>query len=204
MSLRSSHSAPQYHQRDVVPEWPRRPDGNESTGKRPSIGRRIIRTLSRFFIAALIGVGATLAWQSHGDEANEMVRTWVPSLAWLLPASTPNALPAQESAAAAAAAAVTSPELAQQLQPMMLSLTIVRRSLEQLSAKQEQLADSIATLQAAEQDIRQAMSSSTPSRPVPARKPPQPTAQSSSAIPPPPSAGSPSPLRADSPVQSAR
>jgi hypothetical protein len=205
MSLRSAPSAPQYRERDVVPEWPRKPGptglkNDQATGERRSIGRRIFRTLSRFLIAVLIGVGGTLIWQSHGDEAKEMVRTWVPSLAWLVPASTTNALPAQEPAAAA----VTSPELAQQIQPMMLSLNIVRRSLEQLSAKQEQMAESIATLQAIEQDIKQTMSSSTPSRPVAARKPPQPTAQSSSAILPPPAAGSPLPLRADGPVQSAR
>ena len=47
---------------------------------RPSIGRRTFRSLARLFIAALIGVGATFAWQSHGDEAKEMVRTWAPSL----------------------------------------------------------------------------------------------------------------------------
>ena len=43
---------------------------------RPSIGRRISRNSAHFFIAALIGVGATFAWQSHGNEAKEMVRTW--------------------------------------------------------------------------------------------------------------------------------
>ena len=47
----------------------------------------------RIFIAALIGVGATFAWQSHGDEAKEIVRTWVPSLAWLFPASTTKSPP---------------------------------------------------------------------------------------------------------------
>ena len=52
---------------------------------RPSIGRRIFRTLTRFIVAVLIGVGLTLAWQSYGEQAKEMVRIWVPSLAWLLP-----------------------------------------------------------------------------------------------------------------------
>jgi len=40
---------------------------------RPSIGRRIFRTLTRFFIAVLIGVGATLAWQSHGEFRSGLV-----------------------------------------------------------------------------------------------------------------------------------
>jgi hypothetical protein len=96
------------------------------------------------------------------------------------------------------AAAVTSPELVRQLEPMTRDLAVVRRSLEQLAAKQEQMAQSIATLQAVEQDIRQKMSSPPPSRavPKPPRKPPQPAAQSSAVLsssvpPPPPAARSP-------------
>jgi hypothetical protein len=53
-----------------------------------SIGRRMFRALARFGIAVLIGIGATLAWQSHGEEAKELVRTWAPSLGWLLSVST--------------------------------------------------------------------------------------------------------------------
>ena len=56
---------------------------------RPSVGRRILRSCTRYLIAVLIGVGATLAWQSHADEAKETVRAWAPSLAWLLPLSKP-------------------------------------------------------------------------------------------------------------------
>jgi len=113
---------------------------------RPSITRRIIRTLGRFAVAVLIGVGATLAWQSYGGE---MVRAWAPSLGWLLPASPPGP-------------AVTSTELQQQLRPMAIDLALVRRSEEQLAANQDQLArkqdqmtQAIATLQAAEQDLGQ-------------------------------------------------
>ena len=36
---------------------------------RPPIGKRMLRALIRFSIAVLIGVGATLGWQSYGDEA---------------------------------------------------------------------------------------------------------------------------------------
>ena len=38
---------------------------------RPSITRRIIRALGRFSVAVLIGVGATLVWQSYGGEMVE-------------------------------------------------------------------------------------------------------------------------------------
>ena len=60
-------------------------------------------------------------------------------------------------------------------------LAVVRRSLEQLAAKQDQMAQNIATLQAAEQDIRQKMSSPPASRAAPPRKPPQPAARSPAA-----------------------
>jgi hypothetical protein len=150
---------------------------------RPSIGRRIFRTLARFIIAVLIGIGATLAWQSHGDAAREMVVARVPSLGWLLSVSTTKS----------PAVAATAPDPVQQLEPLASNLNVVRRSVEQLAAKQEQMAQNIATLQAVEEDIRQKMSTPPPSpsqqaAPVPQYKPPQPRAQSSSVprLPPPP------------------
>jgi hypothetical protein len=153
---------------------------------RPSIGRRIFRTLARFIIAVLIGIGATLAWQSHGDAAREMVVARVPSLGWLLSVSTTKS----------PVVAATAPDPMQQLEPLASNLDIVRRSVEQLAAKQEQMAQNIATLQAVEEDIRQKMSTPPPSpsqqaAPVPQYKPPQPRAQSSTVPRPPPPAGPP-------------
>ena len=43
------------------------------TWDRPSVGRRIFRSITRFTVAVLIGVGATLGWQSYGDVAGEML-----------------------------------------------------------------------------------------------------------------------------------
>ncbi len=151
---------------------------------RPSVGRRIFRTLTRFFVAVLIGVGSTLAWQSHGDAAREMVVARAPTLAWLLSVSTTKS----------PAVAATSPDPVQQLGPLASNLDVVRRSVEQLAAKQDQMAQNIATLQAVEEDIRQKMSSTPPSpsqqaAPIPQPKPPQPRAQSSSVPRPPPPAG---------------
>ena len=82
---------------------------------RPSIGMRIFRTVTRFFIAVLIGVGATLAWQSHGDAAREMLLTRAPTLAWLLPVSTTKS----------PVVAATTPDLAQQLGPLALNLDVI-------------------------------------------------------------------------------
>jgi hypothetical protein len=210
------HSSPlnDQHERDVTPLVPNiepslrlhpRPssfDSDQLASDGPSIGRRLFRALTRFFIAVLIGVGATLAWQSHGDEAKQIVRTWVPSLGWLLPpdgpvssqnAALPQSPPVTQSTTPASG--ITAGELVQQLEPITRDLAVVRRSLEQLAAKQEQMAQNIATLQAAEQDIRQKMSSPPPSRPAPPRKPPESAAQSpavqSSSVPSPPPPGRP-------------
>src|ERR1700730_12139764 len=111
---------------------------------RPSVGRRVFRTLSKFLIAVLIGVGGTVAWQSHGDAAREMLVAQAPTLAWLLSVSTTTK---------SAAVAPTSPDPVQQLEPLALNLDTARRSVEQLAAKQEQMAQNIATLQTVEEDI---------------------------------------------------
>ena len=94
-----------------------------------------------------------------------------------------------------ATAAVTSHELVQQLEPVVRDLALVRHSLEQLAAKQDQMAQNIATLQAAEQDIRQKISSPPAPRAATPRKPTQAAAQSSSVPSAAPSAQPPSPLR---------
>jgi hypothetical protein len=155
--------------------WPTPPTSNNQNSGKRSIGKRISRAFVRYSIVFLFGIGATLAWQSYGDEAMEMVRTEAPSLAWLLPVSRAKPPPDDQGSTKAAA---SSP----QLERLELSLLVVRRSVEQLvlmveqlSAKQDQLAakqdqlSHIATLKSVE--------SPPQSRPVPARKPPQPTGQ---------------------------
>jgi hypothetical protein len=127
----------------LKPGRPYRSSGFKNTqvaSDRPSITKRIIRALGRYSIVLLIGVGATLAWQSYGGE---MVRVWAPSLGWLFP-SSPSA------------------ELQAQLKPVALDLAIMKRSVEQLANNQDQLArkqdqmtQAFATLQAAVRDINQ-------------------------------------------------
>ena len=168
---------------------PSRFNDREVASDRPSIGRRMLRSLTRFSIAALIGVGATLGWQSYGDAAKEMVIARAPTLAWLLSISTTKP----------PVVAATSPGPVQQLEPLAFNLDIVRHSVEQLAAKQEQMAQNIAALQTVEEDIRQKMSSTPPSAApqaasIPQPNPPQPRAQPSavrsSSVPrPPPPAG---------------
>jgi hypothetical protein len=82
---------------------------------------------------------------------------------------------------------------------MARDLAAMRRSLEQLAAKQEQMAQNVAIVQAVEQDIKKKMSSRPLAQTISdqPRKPPKPPANSSPAQsppvpPPPPVAQSPS------------
>jgi hypothetical protein len=182
----SSQNSPHYHERDVVPEWPRssRPAAQRNdqvTTTKRSTGRRMLRGFFRLVFAILLGVVGTLAWQSYGEEAKATIRTWAPSLVWLFPASKTTPLDGQ----ASAATAVTSADLAQQIKPVALDLAIVRygvdqlaATIKQLAAKQEDMAQEIATLQATEQDLKEKMSASAQPRPASTRKTPQSTGQS--------------------------
>jgi hypothetical protein len=131
--------------------------------RRPSIGRRMFRAMTRFVIVVLIGVGGTLGWQAYGDMAKEMLAARAPEQAWLL-----SYLPATNPPAVVAA----NPAL--QLEPLASNLEFVRRSVEQLALKQEQMARNIAALQAVDEDIRQKVSSPPPAPVQPAAAIPQP------------------------------
>jgi hypothetical protein len=159
-----------------IRNWPKSgPSNIQDNQRRLSIGRRMFRAFARFTIVFLLGIGATLAWQSYGDEAMEIVGTEAPWLAWLLPVSKAKPPPdAQESATA-----VVTAELVQQLKPMALDLAIVRRSVEQLgvkveelAAKQDQMSHSIVL-----QSVEQGQKLPPQPRVVPPRKPTQPTGQ---------------------------
>ena len=150
---------------------------------RPSLGRRMFRALTRFCIAVLIGVGATLGWQAYGDTAREMLAAQAPELARLLPVS-----------ATRSQVAATPPSPALQLEPLASKMEIVRRSVEQLAAKQEQLAQNITAMRAIDEDIRlklalaaQPPAAAQPAAPVPQQKPaqakPQPPGTPSSSAP---------------------
>lgn len=135
--------------------------------RRPSIGRRMFRAVTRFAIVVLIGVGATLGWQAYGDMAKQMLAARAPEQAWLL-----SYLPATKPPAAVAATAAN-PAL--QLEPLAANLEFVRRSVEQLALKQEQMARNIAALQAVDEDIRQKVSPLPPAPAQPAAAiPPKP------------------------------
>jgi hypothetical protein len=76
-------------ERDFNGRHSRRPP-RQNAVKRPSIANRMVRSVSRFFVAILIGVGLTLAGQAYSEQLNEIITGWAPSLASLSPAPSAN------------------------------------------------------------------------------------------------------------------
>jgi hypothetical protein len=111
------------------------------------LGKLIPFAFVRFLVIFFIGVAATLAWQSYGATAREVMASWSPHLAWLSPPPAP---------------ASTSPE---QLVAMSRGLASMRQDVDKLAAD-------ITKLQAIQQGAVDRTSSSPPSpAAVPVRKP---------------------------------
>jgi hypothetical protein len=163
---------------------------NEFVNNGPPIGRRISRALAHFSIMALIGAGAAFAWQSHGDDAKEMVRTWIPSIGRLLSdpmtkgppdvvAKRPDPPATQDSVSSQSApvaqtqmipATPTPAEVAQEPENAPEGdLAGAQHSEEQSAARQEKTDENIATLK---QDTKQETpSSAAQDKPTPAPAP---------------------------------
>jgi hypothetical protein len=109
-----------------------RPPRWMTTRSKPSIGKRMFRAVAKFSIAILIAFGATLGWQSYGEKAKEAAKILAPALGLLLPDATPPT------------AGATSRDLAQQLTGIGRDVAAVRRNVEQLAAKQEQMDQGLA------------------------------------------------------------
>jgi hypothetical protein len=145
--------------------------------KPPSFGKRFSRAFVRFLVTFCIGVAATVAWQSYGDAARQVIATSSEQLAWVAPQPAAVEQPAPQAIAPAAPAA--SPDL-EQLKAVSLGLAAIRQSVDQLAtqvaAGQEQVTRDISKLQAAEDDILHKISEPPPRPAVapPARKPPPP------------------------------
>jgi hypothetical protein len=195
-------------------------------GNTRSTGRKVFK-LAGVLTAALIGVGAAVAWQSYRvTTAKPPADAGVAAepAASAAPATASPAAIAQSPPAAQAAPAPVAPEVAKQLETMAQDLALVRRSLEQLTAKQEQLAgaqqqleqlaakqgqlaakqeqmaQSIAKLQPREQTVRTRASTPAPPRSAPLAprvSAEPPPAQVSAAPPPRPQVSSPPPSRAE-------
>ncbi len=117
----------------------RSPNGRQSPRK------RALRTFSSLPIAFCIGVAATLAWQSYGDTAREMIANAHPQLGWLAPQGEPVTQNVPDAVAVAAPAAPAFDQ--QQLNAIAIDLEAMRRSIDRIApgivAGQEQMARSI-------------------------------------------------------------
>ena len=144
-----------------------------SKREQPSLGKRTVRGLTRFLMIFCMGVAATLAWQSYGDATREMIATSYPQLGWLAPQTAAAESTPEITAPTAPATGLDSPEL----RSILVNLGAVRQSVDELAAQfaasQQQMANDIAKLNAAEQDIFNKISSAPPPRPAaaPVRKP---------------------------------
>jgi hypothetical protein len=134
------------------------------------------KRLSRFLITFCIGVAATLAWQSYGDTAREMIAGWSQQLSWFAPPAAPVAEAsglAAPAAPVAEAPAAPSPDQ-DELKRIWFGLAGVRERVDeiaaQLAAGQEQVTRDINNLKAVEQDILDKISAPPPRPAAPARK----------------------------------
>src|SRR5262249_49826315 len=98
--------------------------------KRPSLGKRASRGLTRFLIIFSLGIGATLAWQSYGDAARAMLANSSPQLGWLAPQPAPLAQTTPSMVLPPAAESASS-----DLQQLTAAVASMRQSVDQLAAQ---------------------------------------------------------------------
>jgi hypothetical protein len=165
--------------------------------EQPSWRKRGLLAVVRFLIAACIGGAATLAWQSYGEEARQVIASSSQQLGWLAPRAEA-VTPAEPDTIASATPSADQ----QQLESISLDLAAVRQSVDQLIASQDQITRrvdqlalgqdqmtrDIAKLQQFQQYILYKTSEPPPQpAPVPARRPvPTPVPAPPPALPPAP------------------
>jgi hypothetical protein len=173
-SIKSSSSAPQEHPIDPSDQV-NIPPGASS---RSSLQRQVFLTICGLLIAVAVAV----VWQVYRhDQTLKLVKAWGhSSVIWLSAAL--GATPSKSESAAAPSTklsdqatsppAVTSTpikefaELNQQLQTLVNDVAVLRRNVEQLSDRQEQMSRDILTVQATEQNVSEKISSLTQAAPV--------------------------------------
>ena len=128
---------------------------DRSPNGRRSPRKRALRTVSSLLIAFCIGVAATLAWQSYGEAAREMIANAHPQLGWLAPQGEPATQSVPDAVAVAAPAAPAFDQ--QQLNAIAIDLEAMRQSIDRVApgivAAQEQMARSIDRIAATQEQI---------------------------------------------------
>jgi hypothetical protein len=126
---------------------------------RPALRKRASRALFRFLAMFCVGVGTTLAWQSYGDVARELIANSYPQLGWFAPRPLPTA---QDAPGMVGLAARAAPSFDQQ-QLTALSLDAVRQSVDRIAAGQELIVRSIDQMTAGQGQMTRSADQTTPS-----------------------------------------
>lgn len=169
----------------------------QATARRPSVGRRVLRTFVCGIIFIVI-VGTALAWLSSDDNSTETVKGWVNSLRWL-PSVLRNSAPTSSNVATKPfskttdeattqdpahphATPSTQPmpppaagipvQLQHRLEDMANDIAVLQRVVEKLIARQELMVQDITQLQSTEQNVVQRLSPQqrSPANQTPPRK----------------------------------
>ena len=129
---------------------------DRSPKRRQPLGVRGPLAIARFLITFCVGVAATLAWQSYGDAARELIASSYPQLGWLAPKPAPNAPNAPDMSALAVPTA-PSPDQ-QQLNAVSLDLDAMRQSVDRIAASQEQITRTVDQLAAGQEQMAREIS----------------------------------------------
>jgi hypothetical protein len=106
------------------------------------------RRFRRYLVAFLIGVAGTLAWQSYGESAKQIIGTRVPELGWS-PEAKQMIAPEKQAQLNAQTAATTPTLDPGQIQQVTQNLAALRETVVQLAGGQDQISREIARLEAA-------------------------------------------------------
>jgi hypothetical protein len=115
---------------------------------RPLRVMRVPLALARFLIAFCIGATATLAWQSYGGAAREIIANASPRLDWL----AAQAAPVAQNAPDTIVPAVPSPDQ-QQLKAVSLDLDAMRQEVDRIATSQEQIMQTVDRLAASQRQM---------------------------------------------------
>jgi hypothetical protein len=156
--------------------------------------RRSSRRFGRYLIAICVGVAGTLAWQSYGDAAKQVIATRAPELGWSTQSKQMIASwtigwvkpPAEKTAPEAVASSKAPPAAidSAQVQQIAQSLAALRETVGQIAASEDQTSREIARLESAVAElILKSPERSAQPPAAPARKP-APVQPPSSRVPP--------------------
>jgi hypothetical protein len=131
-------------------------ENDRLANEQPASPEGTLGRLARSVIAFYIGVAATLAWQSYGDEARQIVAQLSPQLSWLAPqaAAAPTVPDTNEeiSRSVDRIVAANQEQIARSVDRIVTaSQEQIARSVARLAADQEQMAREIIRLQAISQ-----------------------------------------------------